>query len=51
MVFATIVSNIIICIIFVRALTLDGAGDGILYLVKPDFGRLADSKVNYVIRV
>ena len=51
MVFATVVSNIIIFVIFVRALTLDGAGDGILFFIKPDFSRLADSRVNTTIQL
>lgn len=32
-------------VLLVRGVTLDGALDGIIYYVKPDFNRLADPRV------
>lgn len=36
---------IIIVVMVIRGVTLDGAGDGLLFYLKPDFRRLADPQV------
>lgn len=36
---------IVLFILLIRGLTLTGAGDGILFYLKPDFSRLADPQV------
>jgi len=36
---------IVLFTLLIRGLTLEGAGDGILFYLKPDFSRLADPQV------
>jgi SNF family Na+-dependent transporter len=36
---------LMLTVLLIRGVTLDGATDGILYYIKPDFTRLADAQV------
>ena len=43
--FTALFPYVIIVTLFVRGVTLDGAGDGIYFYLKPDFSRLTDPQV------
>ncbi|CAL1528298.1 unnamed protein product [Lymnaea stagnalis] len=43
--FTAIFPYIMLTVLLIRGLTLDGAMDGIIYYVKPDFSRLTDPRV------
>lgn len=43
--FTAIFPLVVIFIMLIRGVTLDGAGEGIIYYLKPDFARLADPQV------
>ena len=45
MYFTALFPYVILIILLFRAATLDGAGHGIKYYLKPDFSRLADPQV------
>ena len=48
MIACTVMTNVIVLTILIRALTLDGAGQGVLFFMTPDFSRLSDPKVSYI---
>ncbi|KAL4222728.1 Sodium- and chloride-dependent creatine transporter 1 [Mactra antiquata] len=43
--FTAIVPYLLLTIIFIRGITLDGAVDGLVYYLKPNFSRLTDAQV------
>lgn len=43
--FTSLFPYVVLIILLIRGVRLEGAGEGILYLIKPDFARLADPKV------
>ena len=45
--FLAIFPYIVMIILLIRACTLDGAIDGILYFIKPQWGELLNPKVKY----
>lgn len=42
--FSTIFPYVLLTILLIRGVTLEGAGQGILFYLKPDFNRLADAR-------
>lgn len=46
--FLAIFPYVVMSILLVRAATLDGAIDGIIYLLRPDFSRLYEAKVSHL---
>lgn len=44
--FLAIFPYVILAVLFVRAVTLPGSGDGILYFITPQFDQLLNAKVN-----
>lgn len=47
MYFTALFPYIMLTVLLVRGLTLDGAKDGIIYYLKPDFQKLADPRVSH----
>ncbi|SPP89866.1 sodium-dependent nutrient amino acid transporter 1 isoform X2 [Drosophila guanche] len=45
--FLAIFPYVIMCVLLIRAVTLPGAADGILYFIKPQWGKILDPKVWY----
>ena len=43
--FTAIAPYVLLMIIFIRGVTLNGAGNGLIYYLKPDFSRLTDGQV------
>lgn len=44
--FTALFPYLVLFILLVRGATLEGAGDGVLFYLKPDFTRLKDPKVS-----
>ena len=43
--FTAVFPYLVLFILLIRGATLEGAGDGVLFYLKPDFSRLTDPKV------
>ena len=43
--FTSIFPYVLLTVMLVRGVTLDGAGQGIMYYLKPDFSKLSEARV------